>query len=84
MKDAIRTCFLATCAAVAAFSQPIEPEAGSWKTFVISSGKDFRVPPPPGEAETRAELGDGMGRKSHCGPKCGFTAPGQTGNSDQR
>lgn len=56
MKDAIRTCFLATCAAVAAFPQPIEPEAGSWKTFVISSGRDFRVPPPPGEAETRAEL----------------------------
>jgi hypothetical protein len=56
MKDVTRTCFLATCAAVAAFPQPIEPQAGSWKTFVISSGRDFRVPPPPGEAETRAEL----------------------------
>jgi membrane-associated phospholipid phosphatase len=34
----------------------IEPHAGSWKTWVISSGKDYRVPPPPGPAETRAEL----------------------------
>ncbi|MFN0105548.1 MAG: phosphatase PAP2 family protein [Bryobacteraceae bacterium] len=34
----------------------IEPSAGNWKTFAISSAKDFRVPPPPGEAETRAEI----------------------------
>jgi len=34
----------------------IEPNAGSWRTWVISSGKDFRVPPPPGKRETRAEL----------------------------
>jgi len=37
-------------------SQPIEPNAASWKTWIISSGKDFRVPPPPGAAETKAEL----------------------------
>lgn len=37
-------------------AQGVEPAAGTWKTFVISSGRDFRVPPPPGEAETRAEL----------------------------
>ena len=34
----------------------IEPEAGSWRTWVISSAKDYRVPPPPRRRETRAEL----------------------------
>ena len=34
----------------------IEPNAGSWKTWVISSGKDFRVPPPPDAGSTLAEL----------------------------
>lgn len=44
---------------IPAWSQPlpqIEPTAGAWKTWVISSGKDFRVPPPPDAAATRAEL----------------------------
>ncbi|MCI0389071.1 MAG: phosphatase PAP2 family protein [Acidobacteria bacterium] len=35
---------------------PVEPNAGKWKTWVISSGKDYRVPPPPGPVQTRAEL----------------------------
>src|SRR5947207_7055543 len=35
---------------------PIEPNAGNWRTWVISSGRDYRVPPPPGAAETQAEL----------------------------
>ncbi|MFN0119670.1 MAG: vanadium-dependent haloperoxidase [Blastocatellia bacterium] len=34
----------------------VEPDAGKWRTWVISSGRDFRVPPPPGRRETRAEL----------------------------
>jgi hypothetical protein len=34
----------------------IEPNAGNWRTWVISSGKDYRVPPPPGRSQTRAEL----------------------------
>jgi membrane-associated phospholipid phosphatase len=34
----------------------IEPNAGSWKTWAISSGKDFRVAPPPDAAATAAEL----------------------------
>ncbi len=34
----------------------IEPTAGQWKTWVISSGKDYRVPPPPSPSETQAEL----------------------------
>ena len=37
-------------------SDQIEPYAGSWRTWVISSGRDYRVPPPPNPAETHAEL----------------------------
>ena len=37
---------------------PIEPAAGSWPTWLLSSGSEFRLPPPPGEAETRAELAE--------------------------
>ncbi len=34
----------------------VEPGAGDWRTWVISSGADYRVPPPPSPAETQAEL----------------------------
>jgi hypothetical protein len=34
----------------------IEPGAGNWRTWIISSGEDYRVPAPPNAAETRAEL----------------------------
>jgi membrane-associated phospholipid phosphatase len=37
-------------------NSPIEPNAGNWRTWGFSSGKDYRVPPPPHPAETRAEL----------------------------
>ncbi|HEY5910328.1 MAG TPA: phosphatase PAP2 family protein [Verrucomicrobiae bacterium] len=37
-------------------STQVEPQAGAWKTWVISSGKDYRVPPPPNPPSTRAEL----------------------------
>jgi len=43
-------CVLPVCA------QSVEPTAGTWKTWVISSGKDFRVPPPPNDDATKAEL----------------------------
>jgi membrane-associated phospholipid phosphatase len=43
-----------TCAF--AQSDPIEPNAGTWKTWVISSGEDFRVPPPPEADAAAAEL----------------------------
>jgi membrane-associated phospholipid phosphatase len=34
----------------------VEPGAGKWRTWVISSGADYRVPPPPGAAATQAEI----------------------------
>jgi membrane-associated phospholipid phosphatase len=37
-------------------SGQIEPGAGAWKTWVISSGSAIKVPPPPDADETRAEL----------------------------
>jgi membrane-associated phospholipid phosphatase len=37
-------------------SHRVEPFAGEWKTWIISSGQAYRVPPPPDAAETRAEL----------------------------
>ena len=55
------TLLLAACAitALPIFCQStsqIEPNAGRWKTWIISSGKDYRVPPPPDAAATKAEL----------------------------
>ena len=50
---------LALISSLAAFGQTanqIEPNAGTWKTWIISSGKDYRVPPPPGDAATKEEL----------------------------
>jgi membrane-associated phospholipid phosphatase len=37
-------------------SRQIEPNAGNWKTWVLSSGREFRVPPPPDVATTQNEL----------------------------
>ena len=37
-------------------SESVEPAAGTWKTWAISSGKDFRVPAPPDIRSTCAEL----------------------------
>jgi membrane-associated phospholipid phosphatase len=34
----------------------IEPEAGTWKTWVIASGAEFRSPEPPGRDATEKEL----------------------------
>jgi hypothetical protein len=36
----------------------VEPQAGTWKTWVIESGRQFRVPPPPDRAATEMELGE--------------------------
>ena len=35
---------------------PVEPNAGQWRTWVISAGKDYRAAPPPSASETQAEL----------------------------
>jgi membrane-associated phospholipid phosphatase len=35
---------------------PVEPTAGQWRTWTISSGKDYRAPAPPSPSETREEL----------------------------
>jgi membrane-associated phospholipid phosphatase len=39
-------------------SEQIEPNAGSWRTWIISSGKDFRVPPPPDASATANEIAE--------------------------
>ena len=36
----------------------IEPHAGTWKTWVIGSGSQFRAPPPPDQTATQKELGE--------------------------
>jgi membrane-associated phospholipid phosphatase len=48
---------LAIATAHAAGDQ-IEPKAGTWKTWVISSGREFRAPAPPNDAATAAEIGE--------------------------
>ena len=39
----------------AAFGQAA-PNAGNWKTWILSSGKAITVPPPPSDAATAGEL----------------------------
>ena len=34
----------------------IEPDAGSWKTWLLASGEQLRLPPPPGKFDTVDEL----------------------------
>ena len=42
--------YVVLCSGLPAFgqspNQQVEPKAGTWKTWAISSGRDFRVPPP--------------------------------------
>ncbi|WP_287326848.1 phosphatase PAP2 family protein [Mesorhizobium sp.] len=53
-----KACALILFSGNCAFAQSdlIEPEAGKWKTWVITSGDDFRVPPPPDASAAAAEL----------------------------
>jgi hypothetical protein len=37
-------------------SGSVEPGAGSWRTWVLPSGKELRLPPPPDASATAAEL----------------------------
>ncbi|HYO82001.1 MAG TPA: phosphatase PAP2 family protein [Bryobacteraceae bacterium] len=52
----LRSILLAFCTLPLATQAQVEPQAGSWKTWVIASGTEFRVPPPPDTAATRVEL----------------------------
>jgi membrane-associated phospholipid phosphatase len=36
--------------------EQVEPSAGNWKTWVLTSGSQLRVPPPPDQAASAAEL----------------------------
>jgi len=48
--------FVAATLSTHAWGQPVEPGAGKWKTWVISSGTDYRVLPPPDAEVTQGEL----------------------------
>src|SRR5262245_60584515 len=39
----------------------IEPKAGTWKTWVLASGSELRLPAPPNAAATKAELAEMKG-----------------------
>jgi len=41
---------------VQAQSDQIEPEAGTWQTWVLESGSQLRLPAPPNEQQTQTEL----------------------------
>ncbi len=47
----------------------VEPAAGGWKTWAISSGKDFRVPPPPNHRTARQELNEVREAVTNSDPK---------------
>ena len=40
----------------AAGANQIEPNAGTWKTWLLSSGSQTALPPPPGDAATKDEI----------------------------
>lgn len=46
--------FLLLIAATA--SAQVEPHAGQWKTWVLSSGSQMRLPPPPDSSSMPTEL----------------------------
>jgi membrane-associated phospholipid phosphatase len=52
----VRTIMLAACTLPLVARAQVEPQAGNWKTWVIASGREFRVPPPPNAAATQNEL----------------------------
>src|SRR5262245_12513250 len=54
------TTLLTACAATgpSGSAPPVEPRAGTWKTWVIASATEIRVPAPPDAAATAAELAD--------------------------
>src|SRR6266581_7979268 len=56
MTSSLALSVLFTVSSIALAQTPIEPNAGAWKTWVLSSGSQFRLPPPPDAASTAYEL----------------------------
>jgi membrane-associated phospholipid phosphatase len=52
----IVTLLAAPGAAAARQRGGVEPQAGAWRTWLLSSGSELRLPPPPNRAATQAEL----------------------------
>jgi membrane-associated phospholipid phosphatase len=54
----IAAALLAACAATGpgGNAPPVEPRAGTWKTWVLASATEIRVPAPPDAAATAAEV----------------------------
>jgi hypothetical protein len=46
-----------TTAGSGSFNDRVEPGAGAWKTWLLTSGSQYRSPAPPDAAATRLELG---------------------------
>ena len=44
------------CARPSGAADHTEPNAGAWRTWALASGSQFRLPPPPDAAATRAEI----------------------------
>lgn len=61
--------FVVSIAMSAAVFAQNAPGAGDWKTWVIASGKDHGVPPPPNAAATNGELGWLRGASSETDPR---------------
>src|SRR5215203_5401200 len=54
------TFFLATLLLAVQGRAQVEPKAGTWKTWFISSGKAYRLPPP---ASPKAEVAEVLSRQ---------------------
>jgi membrane-associated phospholipid phosphatase len=52
----LAVCLMLVLPQYVAAGEQVEPDAGTWKTWVISTGEAYRVPAPPRLNETRAEL----------------------------
>jgi hypothetical protein len=49
---------LALLGVVSSALAQVEPKAGTWKTHVLTSGSELRLPPPPDASTTQDELAE--------------------------
>ncbi len=57
LRDLVLTGFiLVTLGSDTGWAQQVEPLAGTWKTWVLASGSQLRLPPPPDSGATGAEI----------------------------